>query len=192
MRRHRARAVITTAAALAFVLAGSAVAAADTGEANDQTGGDQATDRPVRHRTDRPGDHRPLTDRPTDRPKDHPADRPTDRPTDRPVDRPTDRPTDRPHPCDREPAAERPDRCRDLDRDELHSLWKRCKEAAQSDTEIEDADFRKTCHRLLWKHNNWKRCLHRVAEHTDLRPTDHRHQLWKICHRLLWNHEHPA
>lgn len=177
MRRHGARALITTAAALAFVLAGSAVALADdTGTTNDQADKDQTTDRPVRNR--RPDR---VVDRPTDRPKDRPADRPSDRPT--------DSPTDRPHPCDREPAADRPERCRDHD---LRTIWERCKQAAQSDTAIDDEELRKICHRLLWKHNQWRRCLHWAAERTDLRPiADHR-ELWRLCHRALWNRKHPV
>jgi len=73
MRRTRARAAIATAAALAFVLASSAVAAADTGNTDDHVAQDQATDRPLRDRSDQP----------KDRASDLRPDRPTDRPTDR-------------------------------------------------------------------------------------------------------------
>ncbi len=182
MRRHRARALITTAAALAFMLAGSADALADdTGTTNDQANKDQATDRPVR------SDH--VKDRRPDRVGDHPTDRPKDRPKDRPTDHPTDRPTDRPHLCDRDPAADRPERCRDHD---LRTIWERCKQAAQSDDTIDNGELREICHRLLWKHNQWRRCLHWAAGQSDLRPTDDRRELWKLCHRALWNHKHPV
>lgn len=160
----RSRTLIVTAAALTFVLAGSAVAIADTGDASDHP--DAKKDR-VAHRTDR---HR---DRPADRPHDRVVDRPDDRPVDRPIDRPTDRP----------------------DRDDRRSIWRRCLQAAQSDqiggdeSGDEAPEFRKVCHRLLWKHNAWKRCLHWAAEHTDL-DVENRRELWKLCHRLLWNHQH--
>jgi hypothetical protein len=74
----------------------------------------------------------------------------------------------------------------------LRSIWRRCKEAAQGDAEIEDAELRKICHRLLWKHANLRRCLHWAAEHTDLRLNDNRPELWRICHRMLWNQKHPT
>ena len=176
-RNARTRAVIVTAAALSFLLAGSAVAVADTGDASDgQDSSDKVTDRPI---------HR-ITDRHTDRPKDRPTDRPRDRVTDRPDDRPTDRPTDRPdprrHQCDRDRAADRPADCPDHDR---RSIWKRCLEAAQSDTTIDDPELAKICHRLLWKHNAWKRCLNWAEEHTDLQ-IENRHELWRLCHRHFW------
>lgn len=185
MRRHTARAMTTTAAALAFVLAGSAVAAAEPGDATDHPDTDKTTDRPIRDSAD----HR-RPDRVTDHPTDPPVDRPANRPVDHPTDRPIDRPTDRPHPCDREPTSERPDRCRNQDREEKRTLWQRCKQVAETDTAIDDEALKQDCRRLQWHRHNWKRCLHWAAEDTDVRPT-HRH-LWILCHRWLSTDNHPS
>ena len=169
MRRYRARSVIFVAATLAFALAGSTVASAQLGAANDQpdTINDQASDEVPDGPFDRHADRR--TNRPTDRPTDRPrptddakdgiSDRPNDRPEDRPNDRVTDRPTDlrRLHGCD-EPIDRTVD-CRP------HDHW----------------------HRALWK-----RCWQWVQEHDGLRIDDHRRVWWRLCHRLLWNHTHPA
>ena len=179
--RHstRSRTLIVTAAALTFVFAGSAVAFANTGDASDHPDEtDRVTDRTDRHR-DRPAD-RP--ENPIDRPADRPHDRPHDRivdgpigppiPVDPPIDLPIDRPDDQP------------------DRDDHPSMWRRCLRAAQSD-EIGDttAEFRKICHRVLWRHNAWKRCVNWASEHADL-DIENRRAAWQLCHRHLWNHRH--
>lgn len=77
MRRHRARAAIATAAALAFILAGSAVAAADTGDSDDQA----ASDQPIARTAIAPTGQRtgPATIRPTARSTGPRIGQPTDR-----------------------------------------------------------------------------------------------------------------
>lgn len=158
----RSRTLIVTAAALTFVLAGSAVAIGDTGDASEQP---DNLDR-IANRTDR---HR-------DRPTDRQGDRVVDRPVDRPVERPIDRPADRPDRGDRLPIWKR---C-------LHAAQN---DEAGDDISDEAPEMRKLCHRLLWKHSAWKRCLQWVAEHADLK-IENRKELWKICRRLVWNNHH--
>ena len=183
MRRTTSRSVIVTAATLAFILAGSTAAFAESGDAGDRSQGEGTTDRPlptiVQRPIDRPEEQPPPVDRPTDRP----ADQPTERPVDRPADRPDDGP-DRPHPCRVDTATGRPGDCPD----DRETIWRRCRQAAETGAELGD-EARRICHRIWWWHRPWKRCLH-WADEQGLRIDDRR-ELWRLCHRLWWQEE-PA
>ncbi len=121
---------------------------------------------------------------------DRPTDRVTDRPVDRPSDRPVDRPADRPHPCRRDAATDRPVDCRPHDGDD-RSLLEKCRRLIDTEIGEDTPEWRKLCHRLLWKHDRlWKRCRHLLGDESDVAGADDPRHWWTACRRLLWNHQH--